>query len=529
MKSITYKWKLSAAALFMILVITTGCQEKQAGDAPKIVTAIISMENRLVLMDPTFAGSNDLLPYEMIYEPLIKYGKDGTLQPCLATSWEISADGRAYIFHLRQDVKFSDGTGFNADSVVFTVKRWAGKAGTASLSIANCLESITKLDDYTVKMTFSKSYYPYLTELTYPRPCRILGANAVSPSGSDKGEFVKPVGTGPWMVESSVDGQETVLIPNPYYYGEKPKVDKIILKVISDPQARIMAMQSGEADISTAELPLEGLTAIKTDKHLAVLERESTKSYHLMFNYDNPVLQDRNLRQAINYAVNKRSLVVNLLNGAGKPAKGVLPITVPYVTDDNSQGYGYDLAKAKELLVKSGYTDQDGDGILEKNGQPLRLNLIFQNTEYAEWKQVCELLQSELRQAGIDVTLRLLEVNAYYDAIWTTRDFDLVMYRTYEDSWNPHGYLTSLYTGGKPVAWYNETLNRYIGEVLETTGEAQRRQKYGQLFRLMNDEAMTAPLYYPAILYVYNKRLVNVELAGTAVEVIKWNTLDIAR
>jgi peptide/nickel transport system substrate-binding protein len=513
----------------MIMVITAGCTEKPGGDGKKIVTAIISVENRLALMDPTFSGSHDLLHYEMIYEPLVRYGKDGALEPCLATSWEISGDGREYIFHLRQDVKFSDGTVFNADAVVFTVKRWEGKAGTASLAIASGLEDVRKIDDYTVKMTFSKSYYPYLTELTYPRPCRILGVNSVSPSGTVGGEFVKPVGTGPWMVESSVDGQETVLVPNPYYYGEKPKVDKIILKVISDPQARVMAMQSGEADISTAELPLENLPAIKADKHLVVLECESTKSYHLMFNYDNPFLQDRNLRQAINYAINKKSLAGNLLNGAGKPAKGVLPPTVPYVTDGNSQGYGYDPGKAKELLAKSGYTDQDGDGILEKAGRPLRLNLVFQNTEYAEWKQVCEFLQSELKQAGIDVTLRLLEVNAYYDAIWTTRDFDMVIYRSYEDSWNPHGYLTSLYKGGKPVAWYNETLNRYIDEVLETTGEPLRRQKYDQLFKLMNDEAMTAPLYYPAILYVYNNRLVNVELAGTAAEVVKWNTLDIAR
>lgn len=142
------------------------------------------------------------------------------------------------------------------------------------------------------------------------------------------------------------------------------------------------------------------------------------------------------MRQAVNYAIDKQSIVNNLFDGLVKPAKGILPSTVPYVNDENNKSYDYNLDKAKKLIAASGYSDSDGDGIVEKDGKPLRLSLVFQNSEYPEWKALCEMIQSELKKAGIDIDLQLRESNAYYDAIRKNRNYDLVIYRTYEDSWN---------------------------------------------------------------------------------------------
>ncbi len=525
--------------LFVILFLAlSGCTDKSgtsekreqiAATQEKVVTIAISGRNRLLNFDAVIA-SEDMIPYELMYEPLVKYGQNGEYEPGLAEKWDISEDGKTYIFHLRQGVKFADGTDFNADAVLFNITRWQGKSATSSLSVANELTDITKLDDYTVKMVFTKSYYPFLTELSYPRPCRMLSPGAVATSGDSKASFVKPIGTGPWMLESNEDGVESVFVPNPYYYGEKPKVDKLVLKVISDPQSRVMALQSGEIDFSDGDIPVESLPVIKATQSLDILKRKGTKSYYLMFNQDNQMLLDMNVRRALNYAIDKESIVTNLFDGSGAAASGIFPTTVSYVTQENNKGYAYNLSKAKELLAASGYADSDGDGIVEKNGEPLTFQLVFQNREYAEWKPLCEFVQAGLKKAGIGIELQLFEVNAYYDAIWKNKDFDLIIYRTYEDSWNPHGFLTSLFyqpEGGKAVGWYDQMLNSYLDEVLATVDESIRQQEYDQIFGLMHDQAMCAPLYYPEIQYVYNKRLTGIESAPTSYEVIEWDRLDI--
>ena len=543
MKNTKQATKFCAIIMVMMMIMMTGCTAQSTASkakstttskqatSEKNVTVAISGGSTLLNLDTTIA-KGDMLPYELMYEPLVKYGKDGAFEPALAEKWEISESGKEYTFHLRKDVKFSDGTNFNADSVLFNVGRWVGKSATASLSVVNEMANIEKIDDHTVKMSFKKSYYPFLTELSYPRPCRMLGANSVATSGDVKADFVKPIGTGPWMLERCVDDVEMVFVPNPHYYGEKPKIGKLVLKLISDPQSRVMALQSGEVDFSMADLPMESLSVLKTDSKLKTLEREGTKSYHLMFNYDNPLLMDLNVRQAVNYAIDKQSIVNNLFDGLVKPAKGILPSTVPYVNDENNKSYDYNLDKAKKLLAVSGYSDSDGDGIVEKDGKPLRLSLVFQNSEYPEWKVLCEMIQSELKKAGIDIDLQLREKNAYYDAIWKNRNYDLVIYRTYEDSWNPHGFLTSLYykpKNGATVGWYDKTLNGYLDEVLATTDETQRQQKYNQIFNRMYEQAVCVPLYYPTKFYVFNARLTNIEKAPTAYEGIEWDRLDVTK
>ncbi|QIB68076.1 nickel ABC transporter substrate-binding protein [Aminipila butyrica] len=519
-----------AACLLLILLLAlgvTGCGnssgEQENKDSKTVVVGVADLRE-IGMLDAMY-GSGDILHQELIYEPLVVFGKGGDIQPGLAESWQISPDGKEYTFTLRQDVKFSDGSDFNADAVLFNVNRWKGASSTASLDVVNNLIKTDKLNDYTVKMTFSKSYYPYLTELSYPRPLRMMSPNSVDA----KGEFIKPIGTGRWMVES-YDKNKSVLIANPYYYGEKPQIEKIVVKLITDPQARLMAMESGEVDFLAAPISSENVAAIEKAKDLSILEADGTETYHFMFNYENPILQDINVRKAINYAIDKDSIVKNLLDGHGEIAKGLFSERNPYVTAENNLGYEFSTEKAKILLKEAGYEDSNGDGILDKNGTPLRLNLVFQSEEFPDWKPVCEYVSSELKKIGIDINLKLQETNAYYDSIWTTRDFDMIIYRTYADSWNPNGFLTSLYyppTDGQSIAWSDSELNQLLEQVLASTDQTNRQQLYDQIFKRMYDEAMCVPLYYPQKLYVYNNRLSNLELAPTSYEILKWEKLQI--
>ncbi|HJD13322.1 MAG TPA: nickel ABC transporter substrate-binding protein [Candidatus Ruminococcus avistercoris] len=527
MKIMKRLWIVLLAGMVML---SSGCstggtdnetQENAANDE-KVVTALVSTDIKPEEADTISGDSICFQMLEMIYEPLVRYGEGGKIEPALARDWEISEDGKEYTFYLREDVKFSDGTDFNADNVLFNVQRW-GEQKTFS---ANLLD-VQKKDDYTVTFFFDEVAYPVLTEFTYPRPYRMLGENGVD----QEGVYQSMIGTGQWMIESYESNQEVILVPNPYYYGDSPKIDKVIFRLVQDGQSRTMAMQSQEADICFADIPSENRSVVEADDHLSVLECNPTQSFYLILNYENEMLQDERVRQALNYATDRESIVNDLLDGAGTPAEGLFPPGTPYVTKENSPGYEYDPEKASQLLKDAGYEDSDGDGILEKDGQKLSLKLVFQTEEYANWKSICEYLQSEYASIGIEVELNQLESAGYYDAIWTTRDYDMVIYRTYEDSWNPHGFLESMFvqTEGNPaVSWYDEEISGEIQKVLKTMDENGRTELYHQILTQMHDKAVCVPLYYPSREYVYNNRLSSVEAAATSYEGIIWSSLEIS-
>lgn len=511
---------LSLGMLAVSLMIGSSVQAEEE----KVVTAMTSIDLTPELCDPTKSGP-DFRLYEMIYDPLVRYGEGGEIQPALAESWEISEDGTTYTFYLRKDVKFSDGTEFNADNVLWNYQRWVDQEVTGNFSAE--LQEVKKLDDYTVEFQFAQPCYTLLIEFSYPRPFRFTCESALD----EEGNFVQEVGTGMWMIESYESGQEVVLVPNPNYYGEAPKIDKVVLKQVVDGDARVMALQSGEVDLNLQDIPAESYEIIQATDELSVEQQISTLSFYLIENYDTPALQDVRVRQALNYATNNESIVNDLLNGYGNPATGLLSPTVPYVTEENSKGYAYDPDKAKELLAEAGYEDTDGDGIVEKDGEPLSLRLVFQTEEYATWKTLCEFLKSEYEKVGIGVELVEQESAAYYDAIWSTRDYDLCIYRSYEDSWMPHGFLKSMFyaeNGTVATNWYDEELNENLKKVLETQDEEERTALYDEILTWINDQAVTVPLYYPNRDYIYNNtRLSNVVLAPTAYEGIDWAELDI--
>jgi peptide/nickel transport system substrate-binding protein len=464
--------------------------------------------------------TTEMFIYETIYEPLVRYGYGGAIEPGLAESWDVGNDGKSYTFHLRRGVKFSDGTDFSADSVIAAASRWNPE------SFSSPMTGIEKIDSHTVKISFQESRYPCLIELTYPRPFRFA-----APSAFDaEGKFVKPVGTGPWMLESNTIGEEVVLVPNPHYYGEKPLLSKMIFRKVADGQSRLMALQSGDADISLADLPAEADDIIRQTSHIAMLSVPGTKGFYLILNDENLLLQDLNLRRALNYGVDKASIVDHIMGGAASPAKGLFPETVPYVTAENSPGYPFDPEKAASLLAEAGYRDTNGDGILEKNGIPLSLRLTFQGEEYASWKSTCEFLQAEYRKIGIDIRLEQLESSAYYDAIWSNRNFEIIIYRTYDDSWNPHGFLRSQFwtAGPKAVSWTDPKLGADIDSVLGIQDEAARQTAYDKIFKYIHDNAYTVPLIYPNTQYGYNIRLQNLIAASTGYKAVEWEKINVA-
>ncbi len=270
-------------------LLTAGCGKKEQtaaqgdSDGQKVITALVSSDLKPEEADTISGINEDFRLFEMVFDPLVRYGEGGEIEPALAESWEISEDGKSYTFHLRKDVKFSDGTKFNADNVIFNASRWDEKQ-----TFSAKLLDVKKVDDYTVTFEFDQVAYPCLIEFTYPRPYRMLGENGVD----EEGNFKEMIGTGQWMIESYKTNQEVVLVPNPNYYADAPKVDKVVLKLVDDGQARTMALQSGEVDICLADLPTESWPVIEQDENLEEFEAHATQTYYLILNYENEFLKD---------------------------------------------------------------------------------------------------------------------------------------------------------------------------------------------------------------------------------------------
>ena len=439
----------------------------------KVVTAMTSIDLTPELCDPIKSGP-DFRLYEMIYDPLVRYGENGEIKPALAESWDISEDGTTYTFHLRKDVKFSDGTEFNADNVMWNYNRWVEQDVIGNFSAK--LENVTKVDDYTVEFKFAEPCYTLLIEFSYPRPFRFTCESALD----EDGEFCQEVGTGMWMIDSYESGQEVVLVPNPNYYGEKPNIDKVVLKQVVDGDARVMALQSGEADLNLQDIPSESFSIIQADKNLSTEQQVSTLSYYLIENYDTPALQDINVRQALNYATNKESIVNDLLDGYGNPATGLMSPTVPYVTEENSKGYPYDPDKAKELLKEAGYPDG------------FTTTLMYSNTTANQKK--AEFYKQQLSEVGIDLELNGMESAVLNEKVQGAdcagADAEVECYlsgwstSTGDADW---GLRPMLATESEPpmsynVSYYeNEKVDQLLKDGLATADEDKRGEIYGEV------------------------------------------------
>jgi peptide/nickel transport system substrate-binding protein len=510
--------------VFLILVLT-GCNEKNKittkKDKNTIQVALTSDSGADKLDASSYDGAMSL--YTAVYEPLVEYGENGKIKPALAKSWEVTEDGKIYTFHLRNDVKFSDGSKFNADALLFSINRWKGKKEHAWLKTVATLERAEKVDNYTVKMVFSEPSALILNELTAARPLRIMSPKSVKPAGDPNGKFVKAIGTGPWKIASYKKEKETVLTPNKHYWKYNVKNKTMVWKVIPDAQTRSLALQEGSIQIAGGEMSkisYQDLNIFKDNDDYKVESKPGTMSYFLVINNQKKALQDVKVRQALNYAINKENLAKKVLDNNGLPAKGLFAETVPFVTESNSSGYTYNLDKAKQLLKEAGYS---------KNDKSLKLKLVFQTEEFPEWKQISETIQSNLKEVGVEIVLHNMESTSYYNSLWEKKDYDLLIYRTYADGLNPQGFLDSLFvlnSNGKGVAYTDEDLSNYIIMAGKAVTKDERQAAYDKVFSYMNSNAVTVPLFYPNDIFVHRTDTKGFTWGPIIDDPVIWNNLE---
>jgi peptide/nickel transport system substrate-binding protein len=451
-----------------------------------------------------------------IFEGLVEYEAGSVLiQPCLATSWEASADGTEIVFNLRKGVKFHDGTDFNADAVVFSFARqydtnhpfhqygewayWGWMFGD--------VDKMEKIDDYTVKLILKRPNASIMTSLA------MFTVNIVSPTNAEKYKedaFKNPCGTGPFKFVEWVKDDHITLEANENYWRERAKLDKLIFKVIPDPSARLMALEVGEVQGIEYPNPAD-LDRIKANKDLKLLTEPGMNIGYMAMNEgygyidanengvrdiaDEPLvktpgyfepLTKKEVRQAINMAIDKKSIVDNLYMGTASIAKnGMPPFMLGY--NDDIVDYPYDPARAKQLLAEAGYPD----------GFEVTLYVMPVSRPYMfDPPKIGEAIQSYLAAVGITVKFYQVDWGTYLQETQAGKHQMCLLGWT-GDNGDTDNFLNVLYganvcsigTAGNYAFYTNNTNQELLSAALATYDEEKRAAYYKKAQEMIHEDA----------------------------------------
>lgn len=482
-----------------------------------------------------FSAENDIysrwitVPY--IFEPLLVYDFDDlAMKPCLAESYEISDDGLEYTFRLRDDVYFSDGVSVTADDVIFTYETAVNPEVDAA-NIANLfvdVEKAIKVNERVVKFFMKRPYFKALENLCF-WDFGILPKHIYK--FSDAEDFNKrvsdPVGSGPFVFEKWGTGREIVLRRNENYWGDKPKLKKIIYKFIPNPIARVQALRSHVVDISIPEP--EQFADLVNDEQFNEEFRclwywnPGVPFYYIGWNQDTVFFSDRGVRLAMTHIINREQIVSKLLKGQGRTITGPFFINGPQ-NDPKIELWPYDLNRARELLDEAGWVDSDKDGLRDRNGVPFRFKFMY-SSDSALYRRLAKLLKDAAAKVGIEVIPEPYEWSVVISRI-TDREFEAMVmgwggdiledfYQIFHSSQIGRG-------GSNYVGFRSKQADAIMEEVRRTLDEDRRNELCHKLHRIFHEEQPYTFLFTRPTFRLVDRRFKNVNIHSLGLKYWEW-------
>lgn len=470
--------------------VTSGSDNASQPEGGSDNTLVLGEMWDIESIDPINGDGTLICEKAAITETLVGANEDFSLKPELATSWE-QLDENTWEFKLRNNVTFHDGSKMTAKEVKFTLEKVISENSKVASMLK--MDSIEVVDDYTLKIK-TKEINPILPGvLHYPDTAIICPS-----SYNEKGELVKPVGTGPYKF-GSFDEQTRILtvVKNENWWGGKVGLDKLILKGIPDPNTRAMAIENGEVDF-TVDVPYSETDRIDAIDGINVEKYKTPRVYKLDLNLKHEPLEDVKVRQAISYAINRSDIAENVLYNVGEAAAGPFLPTMVWA-NKSLKPYSQNLKKADELLTAAGWVDTDGDGIRDKDGKPLKLNLMTYAARPG-LPPMAEAMAAQLREAGIGIETEVMEMGSIDDRR-EKGDWDLYL-AAYNIAMvpDPEYILTNWYmTNGTDngPGYSNPKVDSLINEARKIKDLNERYKKFNEVEAIVYDEQpMIIVAYY---------------------------------
>ncbi len=512
------------AVMLLVVSLAVGCTPDR--DAAEIGAESSEKDiNKIVMCQSAdLIGSSNITPLanEMaatfylanFYETLVNYEK-GTITPGLAESWEVNEN--EITFKLKKGVKFSDGADFNAEVVKknfdMIPKIWP-EMFVSAFNVLRTLDEVQVIDNYTVKLVLANPYYGALQELTNGGPYGMMSPNAYTEEGLSEGADSKTFGTGPYMLDSFIKGQEYTFVINDNYWSEQPAVKQFAVKIIPDMESRIMALRAGEIDmiVGANNITYDAFSEFSSDgKFEAKVSQAENKTNGIMLNTTKPPFDDKNVRLAVQHAINKKVICDNLLYGIETKADFLLNPKLPYC-DVSLEAYDYDVEKAKDLLDQAGWPAIGKSGIREKEGQRLEAEILFKSGVGVE-EDVSLALAGQLKEIGFDVKVTGLERMAWFGKA-AEGNFTISTVETMGIPYDPQIFISIMAV----PSWNNPVqqglavkpeIDKKIKELSNTVDSEKVQKIYDYILTTLHQEALYVPVSYSRELVIFNKELVN--------------------
>jgi peptide/nickel transport system substrate-binding protein len=471
-------------------------------------TLVVGLVAEPVNLDPaqvTDLNSNRV--GRRIVETLVTFPDEKTeVVPGLAESWTISKDGLQYTFKLRRGITFHDGTPLNAAAVKFSIERQfnpehpaykLGKYPFANYFFGN-VKAVEPLSDDRVAFLLKEPRASFLAILT-AAAASIVSPTAAMKSGLDYPS--KPVGTGPFKFASWDRGQRVVLEKNPTYWKGPVKYDRVVFRPIVEDQARLTELLTGQLDLIVG-VPADFVAQLESNAKVGLLKQTGVHVWYLGINNQKKPFDDKRVRQALNYAVDKDAIVRDVLKGTGTPSKGpVMPNT--WGAEAALKAYPHDPARAKKLLAEAGYP----------NGFSTTLWVPESGSGMQAPVAMSTVIQSNLKAVGVNVQLQTMEWGAYLAKLrskeqdlfalsWMAgmEDPDMVMYPLLHSSqWTPNGPNRALYK--------NDRFDELLTQARHTTDQARRAALYKQAQKILIEDAPWVFVDHEVQIAAFSKRV----------------------
>lgn len=482
-RSVLFSAVLSTALLF------AGCSGggTEAGGssaAPKKEgnNVTIAVNANFISLDPHNTGDTlSISGTRSMYQALMGFDKDMKLIPVLAESYEISSDSLVYTFKLRQNVKFHDGTPFDAEAVKVNFERLKDEKNNLRLKrSALYVDKVEVVDDSTVKLILSQPYSAMLNKVAM---INIISPKALQEYGKDITQH--PVGTGPYKFKEWVQGDRLTVEKNPHYWEQGvPKVDSITFKPVPENGSRIAMLKTGEADF-IYPFPTEQVEQTDGKDGITVEKNASTIARYISINSMKKPFDDVRVRQALNYAVNKDAYVKVVKQGYGEKLDSLMSSKTQYYAQQ--QAYEFNVEKAKELLKEAGYPD----GFKAE---------IWGNTD-SETQKGMQFVEQQLAQIGVTLDVKPMEeatLSEEINAAATPQDAKVQMWYV---SWSPSSadadaairplFSTEMFPPkGANTAYYsNPTVDELLVKANKSANVDEQKQLYGEVQGLVYKDA----------------------------------------
>lgn len=479
-------------------------------------TLTIAMTDNPDTADPQLTTQYYMLPlniFDRLVEAQTTSPGHSEIVPGLAETWDVSSDGLTYTFHLRKGVKFQDGSPLTADDVIFSFDRMLDPA-TKALNTdfldmisgaddrlngkAPAVSGLKKIDDNTVQITLPAPFAPFLANIATPAGS-IFPKAYTTQAGKDFG--IKPIGTGPFKLDKWEVNSEIDLVANPDYFRGKPALDKLVVKIIPDAQTQSLSFKKGDIDIfdldtSPAEIPDYQKDPTFKD-HIVSTPRVGT--YYLSINENIKPFDNPKVREAMEYAIDRQTLIDTLYAGTGTVAKGILaPGLAGY--NPNLPGFTYDPAKSKQLLKDANLPD----------GFSMTL---FQTTDSPATLKINEALQAMLQDVGIKSDIKQLPDTEFFG---TRSKGEL---GSYSSSWSadyndPDNFIYTFFSAKNAPGRSWNYVNKDVQDKLETartmTDQQARYKLYDDLEQqIVYGDFAFIPLFHLQHLFATQPRVQN--------------------